>query len=256
MGVTDRLVAFLLLLLSPALGSFIGVVVDRLPRGESIVAPRSSCRSCGTQLGPLDLVPLVSFALLRGRCRSCGQGLPSWLLYCEISAVGLAAVSVVVASQSVEMILVACVLWTLLALTLCDLLWMRLPDGLTITLLVLALLWALLVPGGAAQPLSAAALGAMLGAGSFWAVRALYRRLRGQEGLGLGDVKLMAGLGALIGPWDLSLMVLLAASGTLVVATGHSLRSGRSALKGGRAMPFGVALAVAGAAIWLARLTA
>lgn len=247
----------LLLLLAPAAGSFIGVLADRLPRGESVVLPGSRCRACGTALRHRDLVPVLSFLWLRGRARCCGAALPGWLLHCEITAGFLGLFAVLLAPDPAALLALALGLWLLLALALTDLLWLRLPDPLTAALLVLALGLPLLPGAGLGGPgPGAALLGAALGAGSFWALRLGYRRWRGREGLGLGDVKLMAGLGALAGPWDLPLLVLLAALAALGLAAAEALLRGRGALAGARAMPFGAALSAAAAALWLVRLAA
>lgn len=237
------------LLLGPVMGSFLALLADRLPRGEDVVARRSACRACGTVLGPRDLVPILSFVLARGRCRHCGTAIPPATLYTEIAATGLGILAVIAGPGGIATLLVALVLWVLLALVASDLQWFRLPDVLTGALLALALVWAGIWGAG----LIPALVGAALGSGSFAALRWGYRAVRGRAGLGLGDVKLMAGLGALLGPWDLPLMVLLAALSALVVAALQA-RHDRRALSPTRALPFGAALAAAGAALWLARL--
>lgn len=258
--------AVFLLLVAPVIGSFLGVLIDRLPRGHSVVWPGSACRDCGQRLMPRDLIPILSFALSRGRCRYCAASLPAWLLYVEIAATGAAVIAVILGGDMVHMAMIAGVLWLLLGLAVSDLLWFRLPDVMTGLLLILTLLWALIgMPTGAgataADPQTAliwsALIGAALGAGSFAALRQGYWLLRGREGLGLGDVKLMAGLGALLGPWDLPLLVLLAALSALSAALIGALASGqwRAALQAARPLPFGAALAAAAAALWLLRLS-
>lgn len=234
--------SLLLVLISPAVGSFLGVLIDRLPRGQSVVWPRSVCRSCGAGLGLRDLIPVLSYLTARGRCRQCGTAIPRWLLGIELAAIGTAIIAVLLGSTAGQMLAIAAVLWLLLALAGADLLWLRLPDILTGALLACALGWVLLTSG---DP-GAALIGAALGAGSFLALRLGYMALRGREGLGLGDVKLMAGLGALTGPWDLPLMVLIAA---LAALAGSALSPG--GLRGSRALPFGAALCAAGAVVWL-----
>lgn len=232
--------AVLLVLVSPLIGSFLGVVIDRLPRGVSIVTPRSACRSCATPLAPRDLVPILSFALARGRCRHCGAAIPPLLLYTEIIATGAGVIAVLLGAGPVEMALIAAVLWLLWTLAVIDLLHYRLPDPLTLALFACALLWA-----WRQGDVPTALLGAAIGAGSFLALRLGYQALRGREGLGLGDVKLMAGLGALTDPLDLPLLVLIAALLALAAAL---LRGGWQA---DRALPFGTALSAAGAGLWI-----
>ncbi|MGP6086809.1 prepilin peptidase [Antarctobacter jejuensis] len=223
------------------MGSFLGVLVDRLPRGEDVVSAPSRCRSCGTRLGPRDLLPLISYPLQRGRCRHCGAALPGWLWLMEIAATGLAGLALLQGGEVWQVYSSAAVLWLLLALGVSDRLWFRLPDALTAALAALCL-GAALANGVFLYALG----GALIGAGVFLVLRIGYRALRGREGLGLGDVKLMAGLGALTGPHDLPLLVLIAAVGAL----GVTLITGRG-LRRDLALPFGTALAAAGGVMWL-----
>lgn len=248
--------SLLILLVSPAVGSFLGVLADRWPRGESVIHPRSACRQCGTRLTAADLVPVLSYAWTRGRCRHCGAAVAPWHLYIELAAIGLAVIAVALGEVTADaaggtapdLLLRVALLWTLLALVATDLLWFRLPDLLTGTTLALALALALR-PG--ADPTPAAALaGAGLGVGSFWLIQISYRRLRGRDGLGLGDVKLMTGLGALSGPLLLPYLVLWAALGALAAAL-LERRTDPTALNPKRPLPFGAALALSGMAIWI-----
>lgn len=234
----------LLILVAPAVGSFLGVLADRLARGEDVIRAPSCCRACARRLSPRDLIPLASYLLLRGRCRTCGAPIPPQTLYAELLGTGAAVLAVLAGGGPLEVGLSALWLWLLVALSLSDLSWLRLPDPLTLGLFVTALARA---PHG----LGTALLGAALGAGSFLALRWGYRRLRGREGLGLGDVKLMAGLGAYAGPLDLPLLVLIGAVLALAGALVSGLVSG--GLSARRALPFGAALALAGAVIWLMR---
>lgn len=237
--------ALLLLAVSPAVGSFLAVLADRLPRGEDVIARPSACRACGTRLGVADLVPVLSFAVRRGRCGHCGAAIPPFVLYTEMLAMGAALAAVIVARDPAQMALVALVLWLLVALAVSDLVWFRLPDALNAALFAAAL-----VVAWSEDRLVYGLAGAALGAGSFLALRRGYRALRGREGLGQGDVKLMAGLGALLGPPDLPLMVLGAA---LAGLAGAALT--RGGLGAARALPFGAPLCAAAAALWLWRLS-
>ncbi|ASP18934.1 leader peptidase PppA [Antarctobacter heliothermus] len=231
----------LLLLLAPAIGSFLAVLVDRLPRGEDVVARPSHCRSCGARLGWRELVPLLSYPIQRGRCRHCGTAFPGWLWLMEVAALGLAVLALLRGGSDWQVWCSAGLLWLLLALAVCDLIWFRLPDALTAALAALCL-GAALAQGVFVQALA----GGLLGMGSFLALRLGYKALRRREGLGLGDVKLMAGLGALTGPFDLPLLVLVAAVGALCVTFAL-----HRTLKGDLALPFGSALSGAGALLWL-----
>ncbi|APZ54045.1 prepilin peptidase [Salipiger abyssi] len=236
-------------LLGPFIGSFLGVLAERLPRGEDVVRRPSACRCCGARLGPADLVPILSFALRRGRCRHCAAPIPPWLLYTEILATGAACLAVLAGGTPAGIWYAALFLWLLIVLGMCDLMFFRLPDILTGALLVLTLVGAAIwEPGGLGPALIAAAAGA----GSFLALRIGYRLLRRREGLGLGDVKLMAGLGAFAGLRDLPLLVLLAALAALGAALAGRLGRGRLP-RGDLALPFGASLCAAAAGLWLLR---
>lgn len=248
--------SLLLVLLGPFVGSFLAVLADRLPRGESVVLARSHCRSCHFDLPFRDLIPIWSYVMRRGKCRFCGASIPPWLLYTEIAATGIAILSVLANSDPVLAWLDAVFLWLLLTLAVTDLTRFRLPDLLNGILLAVAMLLSLL-PGGIGP--EAALIGVLAGVGSFWALRFAYHRLRGVEGLGLGDVKLMAGLGAYAGPLDLPLLVLLAAlaglTGGLIFHLTGRARSDAPPL-GKRALPFGASLCGAAAVLWFLRVMA
>jgi leader peptidase (prepilin peptidase) / N-methyltransferase len=242
-------------LIGPAMGSFAALLADRLPRGEGVVAARSRCRSCRTPLAPRDLVPLLSFAVLRGRCRHCGTAIPAWVWQAELAGLGLGVLAVALAEDWMQAGVSALWLWCLLALTLCDLRAFRLPDVLTLALLVLGI--------GVAWPdWPAAALGAVLGAGTFLALRLGYHALTGREGMGMGDVKLMAGIGAGLGAEALPMVALIAAGSALLAAGLGTVRAAFRVAAGPRggsrrrvrrlaAVPFGAWLSVAAMAVWV-----
>jgi leader peptidase (prepilin peptidase)/N-methyltransferase len=241
----------LLVLIGPFVGSFLGVLADRLPRGQGVVWGRSACRRCKAPLQVVDLIPVLSFLWLRGACRHCGASIAPWMLYTEIAAAGAAVLAAIAAPSTALAWIWAVWLWLLLVLAVCDLTRFRLPDPLTAALFATAMVLAVMPAGIGLQ---AALIGALAGAGSFAALRWGYQALRGREGLGLGDVKLMAGLGGWAGPWDLPLLVLIAAIGGLVFALIASLGRGDSGvLLGQRALPFGAALCGAAAVLWLLR---
>ena len=246
-GMTIAPAELLLILLSPAIGSFLAVLADRLPRGEGAVRRGSACRACGTRLAWRDLVPILSFAWSRGRCRTCGAAIPAWLLYTEIGATGLAVIALILGQDVTEAWLIALYLWLLLALAVSDLLWFRLPDLLTGALLCVALMLAWRT---GPVSLELALWGAAIGSGVFLLLRLAYRAVRGREGLGLGDVKLMAGLGAALGPFDLPLMLLMASLSALAAVLIGQVGRNRP-FRGTRPLPFGAALAVATGVIWV-----
>ncbi|MGR1580852.1 prepilin peptidase [Thalassobius sp. S69A] len=254
MQLTDPIL-LLLVMCGPFVGSFLGVLVDRLPRGQDVVWGRSACRRCGTRLAFRDLIPVVSYLWLRGACRHCAGGIAPWVLYLEIAATGGAVLAAMAAPSAGLAWVWAVWLWLLLALAMCDLTRFRLPDPLTLCAFVVALVIAVM-PGGIGM--QAGLTGALAGAGSFAALRWGYRALRGREGLGLGDVKLMAGLGAWSGVRDLPLLVLIAASCALAVALVPRVlaRSRGTKPLALRALPFGAALCGSAGALWLARVLA
>ncbi|MEO0744332.1 MAG: prepilin peptidase [Pseudomonadota bacterium] len=231
-------VTFFVLALGPFVGSFVGVLVDRLPLGRDVVFAPSACAACGTRLGWRDLMPVLSFARTRGRCRHCGAGIAPHLLYLELTAAGFGLLAVLAGGAPGHVLLTAVMLWLLLALAACDLSMFRLPDPLNATLLAVVLL-------RAPDPV-AALWGGAAGVAAFALLRIGYARLRGREGLGLGDVKLMAGLGALSG---VALLPHLVLGGALLALAG-ALLSGRG-LRARTPLPFGTALCASAFGLWL-----
>lgn len=238
---------WLIVLVSPAIGSFLAVLIDRLPRGEDVVRQPSACRTCQVRLRPLHMVPLVSFMLQRGRCQACDTVIPPWVFYVELLCLGAGVLAVLRGGDPLNVVLSAIFLWLLVALAIGDLLWFRLFDLLTGALAVVAFALAISPQG---IGLADAIWGAVLGAGSFWALRLAYAAIRHREGLGLGDVKLMLGLGAFSGPYDLPLVVLIGALAALGGVMIQRLRHG-GALAADRPLPFGAALCAAGGVLWL-----
>jgi leader peptidase (prepilin peptidase)/N-methyltransferase len=221
-----------------------GVLIRRLPRGEPVVLARSRCPACGTTLGWSELVPLLSFLWLRGACRHCGDRIDRFHVWVELAALAVAVWAIAVDGPAAWL---DCVLgWTLLTLAWIDAERMVLPDVLTLPLVVGGLLAAWLETP---EFLLDRALGTLLGWGSFTLVAAGYWALRGRDGLGGGDAKLLAAAGAWLGWEGLPSVILAAALSALVVTlTTRAVR--RSPLSAGP-LPFGPWLA---AAIWLVRL--
>ena len=231
------------LLAAPAAGSWLGVLIRRLPRGVPVALARSRCEACGTALGPLDLVPLLSWLWLRGRCRHCRAPIDRFHVGIELAALGVAAWAVASAGDDVMRAWLGCGLgWTLLALAWIDLEWFILPDALTLPLLLGGLAATWLVDPDA---LGDAALGAALGWLVFASVAAGYRALRGRDGLGGGDAKLLAAAGAWLGWQALPEVMLLGAVAALV--GGGALRLARD----GARLAFGPWLALAIWLVWL-----
>ena len=233
------------LLLSPFIGSFLGVVIRRLPLGRSIALARSACEGCGRALPARDLVPLLSFALLRGRCRFCRAGIARFHVWIELAAIGVAAWAMTVTAD-VGSLWADCVLgWSLLALAWIDRDHLRLPDALTLPLLALGLLATCWLDADAAAD---HALAAAVGYLAFSGVALAYRTLRRREGLGQGDAKLLAASGAWVGLAGLPTVVLGAAVVALCMTLGQRLFQRQAA---DTPIPFGPYLALA---TWLVRL--
>lgn len=232
-------------LASPFIGSFLGVVVMRLPEGRPVTGGRSVCDHCGQRLGPLDLVPIASWLALRGRCRHCGAKISALPLVIELGAL---LVALWAASVSEDWALWAgCVLgWTLLTLAAIDFRDGILPDILTLPLILAGLAATyFLTP----WQLLDSAIGAVAGFAIFALIRWLYRRLRGREGLGLGDAKLLAASGAWVTWNGLPSVVLIGAVAGLAIALVVSRRGERLALD--QSLPFGPALCLGTWLVWL-----
>ena len=237
---------FLVLLIAPFIGSFLGVLITRLPRGDDVVAARSRCDHCHRKLGPIELLPLIGALLLRGRCRHCGQKIDRFHWHVELAAVA-AALLAVIATPDPALLWATCILgWTLLALTWIDLRHFLLPDALTLPLVLAGLTFTALVEPDAIADHAAAAF---VGWAALAGLAALYRAWRGIDGLGGGDAKLLAAAGAWLGLAALPWLVAIAASLTLLAAL-FLHRTDRTI---GRItpLPFGPGLA---AATWLIHL--
>ena len=212
---------------------------------EPIFFARSRCPRCEVQLGTRDLVPLASWILLRGRCRHCGAEIST--LYPLIELAALAAAVWAFALETGWRFWPSCLLaWSLIALAVIDWRHFILPDVLTLPLIPVGLaLAALATPG----QLGDHVIGTLVGFGTFTIIAAAYRRLRGHEGLGMGDAKLAAAAGAWV-TWDgLASVVLIACIAALAVTAGRS-RPGRLPSATGR-IPFGAYLCVGFWLVWL-----
>lgn len=231
------------LLLGLVVGSFANVCIHRLPRRESVVSPPSRCPACGALIRARDNVPVLSWLLLRARCRSCRAPISPRYPLVE-AANGLLWLALAVLRGPRAQTLVAMALVTaLLVLSLVDLDHHLLPDAVTLPGIA-AGLGASFLPGSPVRPLAAllAAAGGWL---AFAAVAKAYERLRGIEGLGQGDWKMAAMLGAFLGWQQMLLTVLLASvAGTLVGLGAVALR-GRDLR---HALPLGTFLGAAGIA--------
>lgn len=243
-------------------GSFLNVVIHRLPkmmeqewqtqcaelRGEEppsspplgLASPRSRCPHCNHPISALENIPLLSYVVLGGKCKACKAPISLRYPLIEVMAALLAGFAAWHFGPGWQAIGASLLLWTLLTLAMIDLDTQLLPDSLTLPLLWLGLLFNL-----EAQfvPLSAAVIGAMAGYLSLWSVYWLFKLATGKEGMGYGDFKLLAALGAWMG-WSMlpSIILLSSVVGavvgiTLMITTKH----GRNI-----PIPFGPYLAAAG----------
>lgn len=221
-------------------GSFLNVLVHRWPQGQSILWPGSHCPRCQAPIHALDNIPLLSFFLLQGRCRSCREPI-SWRYPLVEALSGLLwAGSVYRFGPGLESLRGAVLSTLLLALAALDWDHFWLPDRLTLPGIALGLGFQLLLPHGSWL---SGLQGALLGAGLLLFIAGLWELLKGSEGMGLGDVKMLAMLGAFLGPSGMAISLLF---GTLLGATFglFGLVRGTTSLQS--ELPFGVFLAAGG----------
>jgi leader peptidase (prepilin peptidase) / N-methyltransferase len=241
----DLLRALLGFGLGAIVGSFLATVLLRWPQGRGAIGGRSACDACGRTLRPAELVPILSYLVLRGRCRTCGAAIAPTHLGVELAAGLIGAVAL--AAHPGPLGFVSAVLgWWLLLLGALDAEHQWLPDRLTLPLLQAGWLaaWA-----GFGPPLEPRLIGAAAGFVALWTIAFGYRRLRGREGLGGGDPKLFGALGAWLG-WA-QLPFLLLGTGLLGLAAVALRRMRGEAVAATDRLPLGTLLALAAWPIWL-----
>lgn len=226
-------------------GSFLATILVRWPQGRSVVTGRSRCDGCGAVLRAAELVPILSFLVMRGRCRRCGARIDARHVLVELAA-GLVALVAVLAHPLPMAAATMSFGWMLLILAALDAQEQWLPDALTLPLVPMGLVAAWL---GWGPPLLDRAIGAAAGGALLWAMGWIYERLRGREGLGGGDPKLLAGIGAWLGVLHLPLVLLGAGLVGLAAVAAMRLR-GRS-VDGATRLPLGTLMALAAWPIWL-----
>ena len=218
-------------------GSFLNVVVHRLPRGESIVRPGSRCPSCGAPVRFFDNIPVFSWLLLGGRCRACRAPIAVRYPVLEVSNGILWALVFRFGPSWGDVASGAFLCSACLALLAIDADFQILPDAITLPGIAIGLGLAFL--SVRRTPLQAL-VGAALGAGGLFLVAFLYEKIAGQEGMGLGDVKMLGMVGAFLGPAGVAVTVLLASlAGSVVGLALIALGSGHRRMR----LPFGVFLA-------------
>ena len=217
-------------------GSFLSVVAHRVPLGESIVAPRSRCPNCGTQIAAYDNVPLFSYLALRGRCRHCDAKVPATYPLLEA---GLAAVFVAIllrySDDGIEIALGACLAATLATITLTDLEHRVIPNK---VLIVAALVAVGLLVAGDRDALAEHAIAAAIAFAVMFLIAIVYPR-----GMGMGDVKLAGVMGLYLGKAVAPALLIGFAAGALF---GLALIASRGAEARKQAVPFGPFLALGG----------
>lgn len=231
--------------LGAIVGSFLATAAIRWPNGQSVARGRSRCDGCGRTLGAVDLVPMVGFALRRGHCAGCGTRIDPRHPQVELAAAIVGALSLGLAPGLVG-VGGAVFGWGLLLLGVLDFDHFWLPDRVTYPLALTGIAFGSL---GAPPWPNDRLIGMAVGFASLFAIALGYRLLRGREGLGGGDPKMFAAIGAWLGWLALPFVLLLAALAGLAGVAAARL-SGR-AIGATTRVPFGALLAVAGWPVWL-----
>ena len=249
-------------LIGLVVGSFLNVVIHRIPQmmqresdnymamendeppphadRYNLLAPRSACPACGHQLSAMENIPVVSYLWLRGRCSECRAPISPRYPAVELLTAALSALVVWQLGSSLQGLAALVLVWMLIALTFIDIDTQILPDDLSLPLLWMGLLLNL---NGTFVPLADAVIGAAAGYLSLWCVFWLFRLATGKEGIGYGDFKLLAALGAWLGWTMLPLIVLLSSAIGAIVGLLLILLRGHHRDK---PIPFGPFLALAG----------
>jgi leader peptidase (prepilin peptidase)/N-methyltransferase len=232
------LITILAFVFGACIGSFLNVCIHRIPAGRSIVRPGSHCPRCRQAVAGYDNIPLFSYLLLGGRCRHCRT--PISLRYPLVELLGgLAAVACLSAfGPTLHALAAFSFVAVLMAVTFIDIDHRIIPDAISLPGIPLFFLASLTVP---TMTWRASILGILAGGGSLLAVAWLYRAVTGRDGMGGGDIKLLAMIGAMVG-WQGIVFTLFAAStlGTLVGLVAM-IRSGKGMTL---AIPFGPFLAL------------
>jgi leader peptidase (prepilin peptidase)/N-methyltransferase len=217
-------------------GSFLNVCIYRLPRHESVVWPSSRCPGCRTALSWYDNIPVVSYVLLRGRCRTCGTSISLMYPVVEMATalVFLGTFLMFGPALFLSRLVFSCAMLVLLVI---DLQHRILPNAITLPGIVVGFVFSLFSPPGWRDSL----IGIIAGGGVLLLIAEAYYRVRGEEGLGMGDVKMLAMIGAFLG-WKLMLVTFVLSSclGSIVGLSLIALKKGDMKY----ALPFGTFLAM------------
>lgn len=249
--IVDPAALVLLTLLGLAVGSFLNVCIYRLPLRESLASPPSRCPACGYELRWYDNIPVVSYVLLGGRCRTCRARISLRYPIVELLTMGLFVLHYLVFDWTPLLavrLLFACAMVVLFAI---DLEHQILPDVITLPGIVIGLLSALALPPGILSALA----GAVAGGGVLFLIAELWSRLRNVEAMGFGDVKMLAMVGAFLGLQQVGLTFVLSSflggiAGAVLIASGRGSMASQ--------VPFGTFIAVAAliASLWGGRIVA
>jgi leader peptidase (prepilin peptidase)/N-methyltransferase len=218
-------------------GSFLNVCIHRLPRGTSIVWPASACPHCKRLLSWYENIPVASYVVLWGRCRTCKKPISGRYPLVEALTALLFAAAWSYYGPGlllVSRVVLGCALVVLFAI---DLEHHLLPDAITLPGIVVGFAFSFFTPPGPV----ASFLGILVGGGLLYAIAELYYRIRHEEGLGMGDVKMLAMIGAFVG-WKLTLVTMMMASFAGSVIGLLLILTGRGNMK--YALPFGTFLAL------------
>jgi leader peptidase (prepilin peptidase)/N-methyltransferase len=222
------------------LGSFANVVIYRLPKNESVVRPRSHCQNCKKPVAWYDNIPILSWFILRGRCRHCHQSFSFRYPFVELLMGSLFAVAFYYFGFSWNFTEALVFLFPLVICVFIDFDHMILPDELTLSGIVIGLVGSLLNPDRAFLD---AFLGVLMGGGFLWALAYLYFVFTKNDGMGGGDIKLLAWIGAVLGWEAIPFVILISAITGSVVGLLFAIKS-KEGLK--TAIPFGPYLALGG----------
>jgi len=219
------------------IGSFLNVVIYRLPLGQSLSSPPSRCRNCGYSLRWFDNIPIASWVALRGRCRKCGVSVSWQYPVVELTTAvlfGLVAWLTPMEPLLFARLLLVCILIVLFGI---DLEHQILPNSITLPGIAIGLLFSAFGPPG----LRDAIIGTLLGGGILYGIAAAYYLWRREEGMGMGDVKMLAMVGAFLG-WKAVLVTLVFASISGAIIGVAMMSTQKGGMK--YALPFGTFLAL------------
>jgi leader peptidase (prepilin peptidase)/N-methyltransferase len=231
-------------LLGLCVGSFLNVVIYRFPLGQSLVSPPSRCRKCGYSLQWYDNIPVLSWVFLRGRCRKCGVSVSIQYPIVELITALLFLLVVWITPPGpllASRLLFVCILIVLFGI---DLEHQILPNVITLPGIVIGVIFSFIAPPGWRDAL----IGVLLGGGVLYAIAGAYYLWRREEGLGMGDVKMLAMIGAFLG-WKAVLVTLVLSSFSGALIGVGLIAAQRGGMK--VALPFGTFLALGALAAML-----